>query len=189
MLTFGHTARAYLITKAPPFSKIKFNKLEMFLVIFAGNIFDMDVVWYFLSGAPIGAHHLFFGHTPLMGVIYFVVFYLLFRKRVKKQVFVMIALALFLHLFFDDLSYLLSLVGLTAHTHPEIFWLYPFDPRRNEVLGNFLANPNSYQYKMIEFMQYYITKTLLVFLLEILLIILALFFLIKNLIKNNIFKN
>lgn len=181
MTSFGHTAGAYLITQTPPFSKTKFNKLEMMLVLLAGNIFDADAAWCLLSGTPLGAHHLFFGHTPLMGIVYFLIFYLIFRKRVKPMVFPLIALALLLHLFLDDLSYILSLVGITAHTHPEIFWLFPFDSRRSAALEDFLVNRESYQFNIVNFMQYYIAYIPLVFLLEIFMIMSAGFiFIIKG---------
>lgn len=180
MLTFGHTAGAYLITQAPPFFKIKLKRREIFLVLLAGNIYDMDVVWSFLSGTPIGAHHLFFGHTPLMGLFYFLIFYLIFRKKMGSAVFILIALALFLHLFLDDLSYILSLVGLTAYAPPEIFWLFPFDARRTEALKDFLTNRGSYQFNIVDYMKYYTTKTLLVFLLELILILTAVLVFVKK---------
>jgi len=188
MLVFGHTAGAYLITQAPPFSKTKLNCNEMFLVLLAGNIYDTDVVWNFLAGIPLGAHHLFFGHTPLAGIIYFLIFYFLFRKKVGKPVLAMIALALFLHLILDDLSYIFSLVGLIPQTHPEIFWLFPFDGRRALILKDYLVNRGNYQFNIIDYMEYYTTTILPVFLLEIILAVSAvLIFTIKRLdVKNTV---
>jgi hypothetical protein len=42
-------------------------------------------------------------------------------------------LAVLSHLALDDFSYWLELLGLTTVGKPEIFWLYPFDPRRAQA--------------------------------------------------------
>lgn len=183
MLSLGHTAFSYLITQIPPFSKTKLNRKEIFLVLLSGNIYDLDVVGNYLNGTPIGAHHLFFWHTPLAGLLYFTIFYLIFRKVVNSAVFPVIALALFSHLILDDLFYLLNLFNLTSHIKPEIFWLYPFDERRKAVFNDFLKNQENYHFNLISFMEYYTTKVLAVFILEIVFIFTAIIIFIRKVLK------
>ena len=96
MLSFGHSAAGYLISKKTNFSGLWF--------ILAANIFDLDI---FIFGP---GHHGAITHTPLMGVIYLFGFYLLLRNKFSHKFF-WIGVALLSHLIIDDLSYWLSQLG------------------------------------------------------------------------------
>jgi membrane-bound metal-dependent hydrolase YbcI (DUF457 family) len=147
MLPSGHTSISYLIAQIPSKQKTVLTWKEVLLVLIAGNIYDFDYYVPVLFGFPIGTHHFFFTHTPLMGVIYFLLFYLIFRKKISKKTFVCIALALLSHMVLDDLSYWMGLLGLEARSWPQIYWLYPFDSRlefwKNRFKESFSLKPYS----------------------------------------------
>ncbi|MFA4827139.1 MAG: metal-dependent hydrolase [Candidatus Shapirobacteria bacterium] len=138
MLPMAHVSAAYLISQIPVKGKPLTWK-EVLLVILAGVIFDFDIFLPEWLGYPFGSHHLLFTHTPAMGLIYFAVFWLIFRKRVNPKIWLLVGLALLSHLVLDDLSYWLYLWEYeNGSPSPQIFWLYPFDPRQQAVTKKFL---------------------------------------------------
>jgi len=93
MLTPGHIAVSYLISKLPIRCSEKLKTNETLLVIFSGNSFDLDFSLPPLFGYPGGVHHYFPTHTPIFGVVLFSVLYLLFRKRFSKKTFILAGIA------------------------------------------------------------------------------------------------
>jgi len=130
MLPFGHTAVSYFISQIPRLKGLPLKRSEVLFILFCGIIFDFDFLILYLLGVPAGFHHYSPTHTPLAGFVYFIVLYLLLRKRFSRRVFVLAGLAMLSHLMLDDLSYWLGLLGLEENMRPQIFWFYPLDPRR-----------------------------------------------------------
>ena len=145
MLPIAHASVGFLISQI----KIKGKPLsikEVIFIIFCANLPDLDLFYVYLGGQKI-YHHLLPSHTPIFAVGTILVFYIVYKwqrrirgisgKRaegVEIGVFVLGFLAILSHLALDDFSYWLELVGLTTVGRPEIFWLYPFDPRRAQAL-------------------------------------------------------
>jgi len=123
MLPFGHTAVDYLIAKK---SRQKLTLKEIVLVVVAANIFDLDFFLLTILGITGGQHHYYLGHTPLIGLIYWLIIYLAFRHKFPRQIFVLVALALLSHLVIDDFSYWLTLVGLEKDVSSQVNWFFPF---------------------------------------------------------------
>jgi hypothetical protein len=133
----AHVSAAYLISQIPVKGKPLCWK-EVLLVILAGVIFDFDIFLPEWLGYPFGSHHLLFTHTPAMGLIYFALFWLIFRKRVNPKIWLLVGLALLSHLVLDDFSYWMYLWGYQdGSPSPQIFWLYPFDSRQEAVTQKF----------------------------------------------------
>lgn len=130
MLPFGHISVSYFISQIPWLKGPPLKRIEILFILFCGIIFDFDFAILYLLGIPAGFHHYSPTHTPLAGLIYFLILYFLFRKRFSRRVFALAGLAMLGHLMLDDLSYWLGLLGLEENMRPQIFWLYPFDPRR-----------------------------------------------------------
>jgi len=130
MLPTAHTSIGFLISQI----KIKgksLSTLEIIFVVFCANVFDLDLIYVYLGGQTT-YHHLLVSHTPLFAVGLIALFTLIFRLnwRVALLGFV----AMLSHFVLDDLCYWLYLFGITEDGKPEIFWLFPFDPRREEAL-------------------------------------------------------
>lgn len=142
MLPFGHTAVGYLIAKT---SKQKLTNKEVLLVVITANIFDLDFFLLTIFGIPGGQHHYYPGHTPLMGLIYWLIIYLIFRNRAGRRVFILMAVALLSHLIIDDFSYWLTLIGLEKNVSSQINWFFPLT-QKNLPVEPFSNSAVLYQY-------------------------------------------
>ncbi|MBM3208932.1 hypothetical protein FJZ40_01425 [Candidatus Shapirobacteria bacterium] len=131
MLPPGHLAVSYILAKESEKKSKSLTAQGIVFIVFCGIIFDLDFFVPYLFGYPGGAHHYFPTHTPLAGIVYFSVLSLMFKNKFSKKTFIVAGMAMILHLVFDDLSYWLCLLGLESNVRPQIFWLYPFDLRRN----------------------------------------------------------
>lgn len=130
MLPLGHTGTAYLISRIGKTEKDKIDWRELILLVICANIFDIDFFPLYFLGYPGALHHYFPFHTPLVGVIIFLIVYKFFKNKFPKRTFYFCALAILSHLILDDLPYWLSLLGVEKNIRPQIFWFYPFDFRR-----------------------------------------------------------
>ena len=126
MLPLGHTAFSYLISQLPRLRGKILSSKEVLFVLFAGNIFDLDLIIYplFFGQSSVG-HHFFVTHTPLAGLILFALFWIFLRGIFSKTAIYMAGLAMLGHFVMDDISYWFSFLGLVKCTQPQIFWLYP----------------------------------------------------------------
>jgi hypothetical protein len=158
MMTFGHTAIAYLISQIPGLKGKPLKWPEILFIILCGNIFDLDFFVPLFYGYPAGSHHYFPTHTPLAGLVYFIVLYLIFRKKLSKEVFLLGGLAILTHLVFDDFNYWLYLIGLEKAGSQQVFWLYPFDPNRALAVKNGLDYFASRHLTTIDIAKAYILK-------------------------------
>jgi len=122
MLPFGHSAVGYLISQA---AKPKLKAGAVWLIVAAANVFDLDFLVLTALGIPGGRHHYYPGHTPLMGLIYWLVIYFIFRSKFSRRIFILVALALLSLLIIDDFSYWLTLIGLEKNVPSQINWLFP----------------------------------------------------------------
>ena len=153
---------------------------EILFIVFCGFLFDLDFFVPYLFGYPGGAHHYFPTHTPLAGIIYFIILYLIFRNKFSKRTFIFAGVAMFLHLVIDDLSYWMSLIGLEKEGRPQIFWLYPFDPRRNIEIQKALIIYSQQKITNKSVLNSYIFKAPKLFVLEIMITGIALYVFIGN---------
>lgn len=180
MLTFGHTAFSYLLSQPPRFTGKKLTKKEVIFIVICGNLFDVDFIVPYFFGFPGGAHHYFPTHTPLMGIIYSFILYGIFRKKLQLKVLILGFISLFSHLIFDDLSYWFYLVGLEKFGTPQIFWLYPFDPRREIAIKQVLEIWSYTKITNMDVLRNYIFTAPKLFLLEITLVASSLVAFIKT---------
>ena len=161
MLQFGHTAVGYLISR---FSKPKLTWKETLLTVIAANIFDLDFLVLTILGIPGGRHHYYPGHTLLMGLVYWLLIYLIFRSKFPRRVFIFVALALLSHLILDDFSYWLSFIGLENNVPSQINWFFPITQK--SALVEPLTN--------LDILRKYLIETPKLFYLEIMAVISAL---------------
>lgn len=129
MLPLGHSSAGYLISQA---TKKRLGTKEVLLVMLCANILDFDLFLPNLFGFPAGIHHYFPIHTPIAVLIIWMILWVWLRKKISKEALILSGVAMLSHLVLDDLSYWLSLIGLEERMRPQIFWLYPFDPRYAE---------------------------------------------------------
>jgi hypothetical protein len=129
MLPTGHLSAGYLISQIPFEKKTVLKWYEVVFIMFCAVVFDFDFFLPPLFGYPVGTHHFFPTHTPLAGMVYFGVFYMVFRKIFSKKTFILAGVGLLSHLVLDDLSYWLFLAGLEEPVRAQIFWWWPFDKR------------------------------------------------------------
>lgn len=180
MLPLGHTSAAYLVSQIPreKSKKKRLDWLAILFILFCGNIFDFDIFPIQLLSSTGGCHHFYITHTPLAGIIYLIIFYILLKKRFSKKVFVLAGLAMLSHLVLDDLIYWLTFLGSGRDIGPQIFWFYPFDPRLDIEYQKFLNYYSKIKVEESFFYQSYIMSKF--FLLEILLGVAALFIFLRK---------
>ena len=174
MLPLGHSSAGFLISQL---KKPKPNLKEIIFLIISANIFDLDLLFLYLFQRPLFIHHRLPTHTPVFGLVYLLIFFIIFRKKFSKNIFKLSALAMLSHLILDNISY--SIYPSIVH-HP-IAWGYPFfDP--GNTINNNLINLSSQNYKteISTVTDYYFTKTPIVLYTEIILFFLSLYIAYKN---------
>jgi len=179
MLPLGHSSAGFLISQL---KKPKPNLKEIIFLIVSANIFDLDLLFLYIFQRPLFIHHRLPTHTPLFGLLYLLIFYILLKKKFRPKIFLLSALAMISHLILDNISYSIypSIVN-----HP-IAWGYPFfDP--GNTINNNLINLSSQDYKteISTVTDYYFTKTPIVLYAEFFLFFLSLYIGYKNYSKRN----
>lgn len=91
------------------------------------------------------------------------------------------------HFVLDDLFYWFGLMGIVEQNHPQIFWLYPFDPRYEPALQWAQENFLNQGLNRVDILFGYIEEATPVFILEIAFLIAAVWVWVRNL-KNVILK-
>jgi len=184
MITPGHIATSYLISKFPIRRKEKLRPSETLFIIFCGNSFDLDFFLPPLFGYPGGVHHYLPTHTPIFGVVLFSVLYLLFRKRFSTKTFILAGIAMASHLVLDDFNHLLGLLNLDSGitTTPQILWEYPFNFGRKKNLHDAIGFYKNNPITNLDVLSIY-TKSKL-FVIEIITVIVATLVFMKNRIVN-----
>lgn len=134
MLTTGHTAASYLISQTPQLKGIGLSKSEILFILFCGNIFDPDFFLLQLLGHPFWLHHHYLPtHTPLAGLIYLAILYLLLRNKFRRRIFLLAGVAMLAHLILDDLSYWFPVLGLELDSGTTVTLLRDYVTRAHKV--------------------------------------------------------
>lgn len=170
MLPFGHSSAGYLISQIPRKNQKPFNRWEIGLVIIAANIFDIDYLLPVLVGLPMGTHHYLPTHTPLIGIIYWLILFLILRGWVRFPVLVAMGVAMASHFVLDDLGYWLGVLGLSSKIRPQIFWLYPFDSRLSAEVSQAVNFYKSRPWSQNNVFVSYLTERPMLFYCELLLV-------------------
>lgn len=124
MLTGGHIAISYLLAESAKSFGIPLNNSEIYTIIIAGNISDIDFIVGLFNGKTGEAHHQNISHTPLGVLIIWLIFQILFQFSFYMSI--LILSALFIHLIFDDIGYWAFRLKLYKFTVlPQVNWLYP----------------------------------------------------------------
>jgi hypothetical protein len=132
----GHLAFSYILSQLPRLWGRALEKRDVLLVVIAGIILDWDLIIAVLIGLGTANHHVLPTHTPLFASLLFVLGFLVFRCRYSSLTLKLAGAALFFHLVLDDIGYWFYKLGLQQESsYPQIFWLYPFDQRRQAVLA------------------------------------------------------
>lgn len=106
-----------------------------------------------------------------MGVFYFGMIYLCFSGKLPKNILIACGAALLSHLVLDDMSYWIYLLGIGSNPRPQIFWLFPLDPRISAEINKFWERYNQIPYTSKDFLTTYVSKIPFLFLEEIGLIV------------------
>ena len=180
MLPLGHSSTGFLISQL---KKPKPSIKEIIFVIFCSNIFDLDILYLYLTKRPLFIHHQLPSHTPFFGIFYFLILYLIFKKIISKKLFILAIFASLSHLFLDNLTYIIY-PNISTNT---ISWLYPlYDPTKNIKLQ--LLNQtgiNRYTSEFSTVINYYFSQKPLLLFLEIFLFILAFVIFVKKYSKHD----
>jgi hypothetical protein len=164
MLPSGHLAASYLIAKTYNPKKTRWqNRGYELLIMFFGAGVDFDMLATPLLGLHVSQHHFLPSHTPFGVILLWLILYKPLSHWFDKRVLWLALAAGLFHLVLDDVSYWLHLWGLQIESiYPQIFWLFPFDPRRD----GFFSFPVEYG-SAWEILWGYITKAPLNVLLEV----------------------
>lgn len=164
MLPGGHIAASYLLAQTAKSSGFPLTDLDIFGIILAGNIIDLDFFAGFLTGKTGEAHHQNITHTPLGIIIVLAITSLIFHPTPDLSL--LLFFSMLLHLVLDDISYwAYKLKLIKAAVNPQINWFYPFTGfHKKQLLKN-----------NISVLRYYLFKTWPVSLAEMVIIIWGLF--------------
>lgn len=162
MLTPGHIAASFIITAGAINLGFPISSNEIWQVIIAGNIMDMDFVIGQFIGKTGEAHHQNVTHTPLGATLILLILWLFFHPTIL--IMTLFLIALLVHLILDDIGFwMYKLRFYKTPTNPQVNWLYPLTPfHKNKLIkGN------------KEVLSFYLFKAWPVALLELLLILVA----------------
>lgn len=178
MLTLGHLSASYLISQVPTFYGVPLTSAEQILVVGAGYFLDLDLLVAKFFVKREAYHHLLPTHTPLFVVIISILLFLLLQNIFSPLALFLSFVAMMVHLVLDDIGYWFCKLGLQKISDvPQIFWLYPFDKRRQHYVKNWQRETNISNHGMIKS---YLTKASANVISELLLFVLALVVFLNN---------
>lgn len=178
MLTLGHLSASYLISQVPTFYGAPLTSAEQILVVGAGYVLDLDLLIAKFFVKREAYHHLLPTHTPLFVVIVAAIAFLLLKGVFSSVALFLSLVAMIVHLILDDIGYWFCKLGLQKISDiPQIFWLYPFDKRRQHYVKNWQYVTNISNHGMIKS---YLTRAPANIISELLLFILALLVFLNN---------
>lgn len=132
MIFLGHAATGYLLAQLPSAFGRPLPLLDQSLIFIAGNFLDLDLLYSKFLVKQTFNHHFSPTHTPVFALILSLIFYFIFGHNLSPVTNFLIFISMMLHLAFDDISYWFTKLGLEKSSpHPQIFWSYPVDSRRN----------------------------------------------------------
>lgn len=127
MLTPSHIASSYLLAQIPGLFGLPLTGLEIGVIIFAGNVVDIDFVVGMLFGKKGDDHHAFVTHTPIAVIAMWAVALMFLSDQLRPSVWLLSLCAGLLHLILDDVGYWFYRWGWQKlETPPQIDWFYPF---------------------------------------------------------------
>lgn len=137
MTTLGHISASYLLSQTPTLWGSPLSSLGTIIVTLSGYIVDVDILFAGFVLKNRASHHLLPTHTPLFVLLVSLVGFILFGESLSRQVLILSALSMFIHLVLDDIGYWFYKLGWQLESRvPQIFWFYPFDKRRNKFMKN-----------------------------------------------------
>lgn len=146
MLTPGHLASSYLISQSARLKGHAPTTRDVLFIVAAGYVLDLDLLITPLFGVKPSYHHFLPTHTPLFVALASLLGIFLLRKKIKPLILCLAIVAMFSHLILDDIGYWLQLIGLQGESKiPQIFWLYPFDPRREIAIQQVEQTRSGYE--------------------------------------------
>ncbi len=156
MLTLGHLSASYLISQIPTIYGVPLTSAEQILVVGAGYVLDLDLLIAKFFVKREAYHHLLPTHTPLFVIILSTFAFILLKNVFSSTVLLLSFISMMIHLVLDDLGYWFCKMGLQKVSEiPQIFWLYPFDIRRQHYVKNWQFESNISNHGIIKS---YITK-------------------------------
>lgn len=175
MLTSGHIATSYLIAEGAKHFGVNLTNEQVLQIIIVGNILDIDFLIGLLNGRKGELHHQNVTHTPLGALIVLGLLVLIFKTN--PVISLIFLLALFTHLFLDDLGHILAILGIyKENPRSQINWLWPITKfsDKDRITSN------------KETLEYYLVKAWPIASLEILLTIYAIIRFFKPQVSTNI---
>ncbi len=135
MLTLGHLSASYLISQIPTIYGVPLTSAEQILVVGAGYVLDLDLLIAKFFVKREAYHHLLPTHTPLFIIILSIFSSILLKNVFSSAALLLSFVAMMFHLVLDDIGYWFCRLGLQKISKaPQIFWLYPYDKRRQHYV-------------------------------------------------------
>lgn len=132
MILLGHLAGSYLLAQIPAVFGHPLPILDQTLIVIAGNILDLDLLFSKHLVKTTFNHHYSPTHTIPWAILIYTIYILFFGNSFSIFTKVLILISLIFHLALDDVSYWFTKFGLEKSSpEPQIFWLFPFDHRRD----------------------------------------------------------
>lgn len=147
MLTGGHIAVSYLLAQTAKSFGLPLTANEVWGIVIAGNVIDLDFIAGFVTGKTGEAHHQNVTHTPLGIIAIWLIANLLFHPSIGLSLLLLVVMML--HLIMDEVGYWAYKLKLyKAVVFPQINWLYPFTGfHKHELMKNNKSVLNYYLFK------------------------------------------
>lgn len=127
MTPTGHIGASIILANSPRLLGKSFSQKQQLAVVVAGNFIDIDHLIPIYTNFS-QSHHNLPSHTPLIPIIVWIIYYLVYGKKHQPPIFnIILLISSLLHLFLDSTGHWLYLIELDNFSRlPEINWLYPF---------------------------------------------------------------
>jgi len=147
MLTPGHIAASYLIASGAKSLGFSISSSEIWQVIIAGNVMDIDFIIGQFTGKTGEAHHQNTTHSPLGALLILPILWLIFHPTMP--IVALFLIALLVHLILDDIGYwMYKLRFYKTPTNPQVNWLYPITKfHKNKLITGNINVLNFYLFK------------------------------------------
>jgi len=157
---------------------VPLTSADQILVVGAGYVLDLDLLIAKFFVKREAYHHLLPTHTPLFVIIFSMFAFILLKNVFSPTVQLLSFIAMMVHLVLDDIGYWFCKLGLQKVSEvPQIFWLYPFDNRRQHYVKNWQFENNVSNHGIIKS---YLTKAPANIISELLLFTFALLVFLSN---------
>ncbi len=99
-------------------------------IVCMGTLIDLDMALALFNRKAAVTHHALFTHTPSFAFLLTAISFLFLSRWLTPFGIVLGLISMLVHFLLDDMPYLLGKLGIYKDEPPQIFWLHPFDPRR-----------------------------------------------------------